>query len=129
METVFQHFVLYVADDCIGSAESLQVVEPFKEEVRVINVADLERPLPDWLIGTPTCVDMRQSEMVAHRGTDAIALLSGFSPDTQARRELPDLPTDEQFDSMNSKKVTDDDLETFMQMREKQLPPPKEVKY
>ena len=129
MDTVFQLFVLYIADDCPGSVEALQACESFSEEVRIINVRDLPRPLPEWLVGTPTCVDVRDGAMVAHRGSDAILLLRNFSPQTEKRMDLPELPSDEQFDSMNSAKVTDNDLETFMKARDNQLPPPTQVKY
>uniref|UniRef100_A0A6C0KBR5 Thioredoxin domain-containing protein n=1 Tax=viral metagenome TaxID=1070528 RepID=A0A6C0KBR5_9ZZZZ len=129
METVFQKFVLYVASDCVGSEKAKQAIDSFHEDVRIIDVHTLARPLPEWLIGTPTCVDMRSGSMVAHRGTDALALLSGFGSKGYVQQDLPDLPEEEQFDSMSSDKVSDADLDALMKQREQQLVPQRDTQY
>lgn len=72
-------FVAYVwaSDTCRGSRRLRELVEPFKEDVVFVDVAKLSRPLPTWLHGTPTVVDVRDpSERQAYKGTSALQMLA-----------------------------------------------------
>jgi hypothetical protein len=136
MESVFQSFVLYFADECPGSAQIMQSLDPVKEDVRYVNVKDLERPLPDWLTGTPTLVHTgagtQNGDMSAYRGTQAIDFVKQYLStehrinelsldDTQAPTQpiIPN-PGDEQLSDQTPQdhKVTEQDIEALMKERD-----------
>ena len=129
---VFQKYVMYVSADCVGSAKAIDAAQNFREEVRLVDVADLARPLPTWLRGTPTVVQNTPEGMLAYAGTGAIEFLrslSAASTDQSELQALPDLDADdtewnEPIDDRPSQdKVTESDLEALMKQRESQLPP------
>lgn len=147
MDTVFQSFVLYFADECAGSMKIKQSLDPLKEDVRFVNVKDLERPLPDWLIGTPTLVHTgagtKNSEMSAYRGTQAIDFvkqyllaeqkINQFTMDTTYTHSEPTIPDpgQEQLSDQvpQNHKVTEDDIDALMRERDSALPSATSVLY
>lgn len=126
-DTVFQKFVLYAGDNCKGTKLALDACDSFREDVRIVYVKELTRPLPEWLTGTPTIVET--SSMTAYQGTDAIERLSEFEGESGTQLHLPDLSDETSFDRMQDGKVTDSDLDALIQEREKQLPRPKDPVY
>lgn len=75
---VFQDFVLYVSErpNDIGSQTIQTRIEPIRENFKIINVADIEEELPDWLNGTPILVDTRTSDGLIYKGTAALDMVN-----------------------------------------------------
>ena len=76
---VAHKFVAYVWDaaECRGSAALRTLTEPFKEDVLFVPVASLTKPLPAWLHGTPTVVDVRDpADRQAYKGTAALQMMA-----------------------------------------------------
>lgn len=72
-------FVAYVwdSDTCHGSSVLCKLVEPFKEDVLFVDVTTLSHPLPTWLHGTPTVVDIRDpTNRQAYKGSSALQILA-----------------------------------------------------
>ena len=129
--------VLYVAHDkddpsemCPGSTVCLALVNEIKEGY--INVQDCDilsqtKALPDWLNGTPIVIN--DEDGIAHRGKDAIKKLRQFSQlmprasDSSQSEPASDLfsMTELPPQSEASSKVTEEDLQRFMELR-KQSP-------
>lgn len=124
---VFQRYVLYRAQECRGSDEALKRCQEYLEDIRIVDVATLDAPLPEWLTGTPTLVSTEN--MMAYRGSDAIAELDRFSQHGYEAPKPPELPDEQSFDRMREDKVTEDDVSKLMKEREKQLPKQPEVQY
>jgi hypothetical protein len=124
---VFQSFVLYVGtDDCVGSQRALKACETFREDVKVVPVARLSRPLPDWLSGTPTVVSGGAEGMVARRGTEAIQSLMDYANKEHQLCQME--PADEDpaqdmiSDRLQTNKVGESDVDELIRQREEQLP-------
>lgn len=126
-EPVFQRYVLYRAQKCQGSDQALQRCQEFLEDIRVVDVATLEPPLPVWLTGTPTLVHVET--MMAYRGTNAIMELDSFAEQGYDPPQPPELPDEQAFDRMRDDKVTEDDISRLIKERESQLPKHPEVQY
>lgn len=124
---IFQTFVLYVSmQDCPGSQRAIAACETFKEDVKIIDVKDLARPLPEWLTGTPTVVSGNEEGMVARRGTEALLLLENFVAEERHLEiiEEPSLQDSNEpiSDRLDDNKITEQDIESIMKERNLQLP-------
>ena len=124
---VFQRYVLYRAQQCRGSDEALQRCQEFVEDIRIVDVATLDPPLPEWLTGTPTLVCTE--DMMAYRGSDAIAELDRFALQGYEAPKPPELPDEQSFERMRDDKVTEDDVSKLLKERETQLPKKPELQY
>lgn len=77
-QMVAERFVAYISDRKadIGSEQLLNLIEPVREDFRVVNIASLDKgKLPEWLDGTPVLVDARGVDRVAHKGSAALDLV------------------------------------------------------
>ena len=81
-QMVVERFVAYVSDReaDAGSRQLRALIGPVREDFRVVDVSTLQGELPDWLDGTPTLVDVRGVERVAHKGSAALELVRKTYP-------------------------------------------------
>lgn len=76
-----ENFVLYTRKECRGSSVVSKMIEPVREDFRVVDIKTLDpSALPNWLDGTPILVDVRTTKRELYRGTDAAAKIHEVYP-------------------------------------------------
>ena len=135
---------------CRGSRRAVRIAEPIKEDVLVQSVDVLIEKnvdIPSWLNGTPTLVDT--DSKTAFTGSQALERLEtavhGDGAKAKTPQSLNDMEgvaasgarvsfaEDDAFagagdatvaEGLTDSKVTDEDVQRYMQMRNKSQPPP-----
>jgi len=81
-QLVVERFVLYVSDreGDVGSKAFRELIEPVREDFRVVDVGTIDGDLPGWLVGTPTLVDVRGNDRIAYKGTEAMEVVRSAYP-------------------------------------------------
>ena len=83
-----ENFVLYTRASCRGSTVIQKMIDPVREDFRVVDVDTLDRStLPSWLDGTPILVDVRTAKRELYRGTDAAVTVQEVYPSVGASAE------------------------------------------
>lgn len=106
-----------------GSAECLALVGDLKDDVTVQDVDAIVTQhaieLPPWLDHTPTIVDT--ADQSASKGTAALRVCESIAQ--QQRRRGGGVPTEDEAlasDRIQTRKVTDDDVQAMLRARQKQ---------
>ena len=151
--TAWSRYVLYVAHSheepdrlCTGSRKAMKLMEPVKEDVLVQSIDVLQEKgvaLPDWLQGTPTLVDT--SDKSAYSGTQALDHLKelagggkvatldemeGVAPNGRIDvgfEHEHSMDSDVDADLGDGGKITEEDVQRYMQRRNQGAPPPPPV--
>lgn len=104
-QAIFQNYLLYVRNGHQGSKEALQAASGVLEDTRVVDIDTLiseSESIPDWLNGVPLCIHLGGNREV-YRGTECISFFRSQS----SQSSVPG----------GDKKVTEDDLQKFMEGR------------
>ncbi len=72
---------------------------------RRIYVQDLQKPLPDWLTGTPLCVHAGETELHVYAGEACVSFLAS------RRRAMDDLQQSDQVEPKIDQSMIDREME------------------